>query len=73
MTDPMQRCFSEATLNGLPLRNRLIKAGLLERNPALRCGDRVAHIGRRYSGQGVREVDAWTREEAHPLDQGTRT
>ena len=64
MTDPMQRCFSEATLNGLPLRNRLIKAGLLERNPALRCGDMVARIGRRYSGQSVREVDAWTREEA---------
>lgn len=41
-----------------------VEAGLLERNPAARCGDMVARIGRRYSGQGVREVDAWTREEA---------
>jgi len=44
-----------------------IEAGLLERNPAARCGDMVARVGRRYSGQGVREVDAWTREEARIL------
>ena len=41
-----------------------VEAGLLDRNPAARCGDMVSRIGRRYSGQGVREVDAWTREEA---------
>ncbi len=40
-----------------------VEAGLLDRNPALRCGDMVARISRRYTGQGVREVDAWTRKE----------
>jgi 2,4-dienoyl-CoA reductase-like NADH-dependent reductase (Old Yellow Enzyme family) len=30
MTDPLQHCFSEAKLNGLPLRNRLIKAATFE-------------------------------------------
>ena len=44
-----------------------VEEGILERNPAARCGDMVARIGRRYVGQGVREVDAWTREEAAVL------
>ncbi|MCR9093483.1 MAG: tyrosine-type recombinase/integrase [bacterium] len=44
-----------------------IEAGLVERNPAARCGDMVRRIGRRYEGQGVREVDAWTREEVSVL------
>jgi 2,4-dienoyl-CoA reductase-like NADH-dependent reductase (Old Yellow Enzyme family) len=30
MTDPLARCFSEAKLNGLTLRNRLIKAATFE-------------------------------------------
>ncbi len=30
MADPLQRCFSEARLNGLTLRNRLIKAATFE-------------------------------------------
>jgi len=30
MTDPLQKCFSEARLNGLTLRNRLIKAATFE-------------------------------------------
>ena len=41
-----------------------VDAGVVDQNPALRCGEMVAKIGRRYSGQGVREVDAWTRDEA---------
>ena len=30
MTDPLDKCFSEATINGLSLRNRLIKAATFE-------------------------------------------
>ena len=49
-----------------------VEAGLLERNPATRCGDMVARVGRRYEGQGVREVDAWTPGEAGILLQVAR-
>lgn len=43
-----------------------VEAGLLDANPASRCGELVERIGRRYS-DGVREIDAWTREEAETL------
>lgn len=67
-----KRGKSAATIrNALSVLRRVyslhVEAGLLDRNPAARCGDLVAKIGRRYTGQGVREVDAWTREEASVL------
>ena len=44
-----------------------IEAGLLEKNPATGCGDMVTRISRRYNNTGVREVDAWTRDEVSVL------
>ncbi len=44
-----------------------VEEGVLDRNPVARCGELVARIGRRYEGQGVREVDAWTRGETATL------
>jgi integrase len=46
---------------------RHIEAGQLEVNPTRNCGKLVAQVARRYEGQGVREVDAWTRDEANTL------
>ncbi len=54
---------SEATIkNALSALRRVfslhVEAGHLDTNPARNCGQLVAQIGRRYAGQGVREVDA---------------
>lgn len=49
-----------------------IEADVLEKNPARNCGDLVSRIGRRYADQGVREVDAWTRDEATALLEKAR-
>ncbi len=71
-TDRFKAKLSAATItNALSALRRVfslhVEAGLLDRNPAQGCGDMVAKIGRRYAGQGVREVDAWTRDEAATL------
>ncbi|MCR9093420.1 MAG: tyrosine-type recombinase/integrase [bacterium] len=44
-----------------------VEAGLLDRNPAINCGQLVAQIERKYVEEGVREVDAWTRDEVEQL------
>lgn len=44
-----------------------VEAGLLDRNPAVNCGQLVAQIERKHHEGGVREVDAWTREEVEQL------
>lgn len=72
ITDRFEAEKSAATIrNALSALRRVyslhVEEGLLDRNPAARCGELVAKIGRRYEGQGVREVDAWTREEVATL------
>jgi integrase len=49
-----------------------VEAGHLDTNPARNCGKLVAQIGRRYTDQGVREVDAWTRAEVDTLIEVAR-
>jgi integrase len=64
--------LSAATItNALSVLRRVcslhVDAGLLDINPATGCGDMVKRISRRYAGQGIREVDAWTRDEVATL------
>lgn len=49
-----------------------VEAGVLDRNPALNCGKLVAQIERKYVEEGVREVDAWTRDEVELLLEKAR-
>lgn len=70
--DRFEAGLSAATIkNALSALRRVytlhVEAGQLDVNPATRCGELVAKIGRRFEGQGVREVDAWTRVEAAVL------
>ena len=53
MSDSLDRCFSEATINGLTLRNRLIKAATFEgKSPGGAPSDALVKFHERI-GQGV--------------------
>ena len=54
MTDPLERCFSEARLNGLTLRNRLIKAATFEgKSPGGQISPELTRLHERMGEGGV--------------------
>lgn len=54
MSDPLERCFSEARINGLTLRNRLIKAATFEgKTPGGVPGEALARLHVRIGRGGV--------------------
>jgi 2,4-dienoyl-CoA reductase-like NADH-dependent reductase (Old Yellow Enzyme family) len=54
MTDPLQRCFSEARLNGLTLRNRLLKAATFEgMTPGGRVSQALTDFHVRFGEGGI--------------------
>jgi integrase len=72
VVDRFEAGLSAATIkNALSALRRVyslhVERNLLTTNPAARCGEMVERVGRRYRNQGVRETDAWTREEADTL------
>lgn len=54
MSDPLDRCFEATELNGLPLRNRLLKAATFEgKTPAGIPGESLTRFHRRIAEGGV--------------------
>ena len=54
MTDPLQKCFSDARLNGLTLRNRLIKAATFEnKSPGGVPSEELVNFHKRLGEGGI--------------------